>query len=132
MLVVGANVSLGALWSANDLVTLLLMNFFYMQILDAEKPATLARLWQRVCDFCFTKPKHIKAFLERCLARLDHMEEAGLQPEAFVKNVRRKLRKVKAEWVSKPREPTLNLKHSIFLDQLRHNNALRLVEEDPD
>lgn len=115
MLAAGAHTFLGALWNANDLVTLLQMMFFYMGIVCAEEPTTLARLWQRASLMLYVaQPHQIEAMLKAYLKRLDDMEESGLQPDAFVKNGRRKLQKAVDEWVSKSGLPALNLKHPYF------------------
>ena len=117
MLAAGAHTFLGALWSANDLVTLLQMMFFYSQILDQEEPITLARLWHQASLMLYVaEPHQIKAMLEAYLLRLDRMEESGAQPDKFVKNGRRKLQKAAEEWVSAESSgsPALNLKHPYF------------------
>ena len=137
MLAAGANAFLGALWSANDLVTMLLMILFYTQLLDAKAPVTLTRLWHQACLMLYVaEPGQIKALLGSFVARWDKMEEKGLCPDAFVKNGRRKLEKARDEWISKSGEPTLNLKHPYFWANFvmigNANNALRLAEEPQD
>ena len=115
MLAAGAHTFLGALWNANDFVTLLQMMFLYSQLLGEEEPITLARLWHQASLMLYVaEPHQIKAMLEAYLRRLDWMEESGLQPDAFVKNGRRKLQKAADEWVSESGSPALNLKHPYF------------------
>ena len=137
MLAAGANAFLGALWSANDLVTMLLMTLFYTQILDAKEPVTLARLWHQACLMLYVaKPEQVKALLGSFVARWDRMERDGLWPNAYVKNGRRKLEKARDEWISRSGEPTLNLKHPYFWANYvmigNANNALRVAEEPQD
>lgn len=115
MLAAGAHTFLGALWNANDLVTLLHMMMFYTQLVDAEEPITLARLWQQASLMLYVaEPHQIKAMLEGYLKRLNDMEKSGLQPDAFVRNGRRKLQKAVDEWISESGLPALNLKHPYF------------------
>ena len=115
MLAAGAHTFLGGLWNANDLVTLLQMMYFYMGAVGAEEPITLARLWHRASLMLYVaEPHQIKAMLEAYLKILDAMEESGLQPDAFVRNGRRKLQKAVNEWVSESGLPALNLKHPYF------------------
>ena len=115
VLAAGAHTFLGALWNANDLVTLLQMMYFYMEVVLAEEPITLARLWHRASLMLYVaQPHQIKAMLEGYLKRLDVLEESGSQPDAFVKNGRRKLQKAVDEWISESGSPALNLKHPYF------------------
>ena len=115
MLAAGAHTFLGALWSANDLVTLLQMMLFYSQLRYEKEPITLARLWHQATLMLYVaQPDVIKTLLQAYLKGLDAMEESGLRPEAFVKNGRRKLQKALDEWVSESGSPALNLKHPYF------------------
>ena len=138
MLAAGANAFLGALWSANDLVTMLLMTLFYTNIqIAAKEPITLARLWHQACLMLYVaEPEQIKSLLEGFVARWDRMERDGLRPDTYVKNGRRKLEKARDEWISKSGEPTLNLKHPYlwanFVMIGNANNKLVLVEESQD
>ena len=70
MLAAGAHAFLGALWTANDLITMLLIMFFYMQIVRAEEPITLAKLWQSASLMLYmAEPHQIKALLDSYLKR---------------------------------------------------------------
>ena len=115
ILAAGAHVYVGALWAANDLVTMIHMNMFYVWLASMEKPTRLADIWRQATLFLYlAKPYQIKELLASFLARWDDMEAAGLLPNQFVRNGRRKLQKAIGEWITPSGEPVLDLKHPYY------------------
>ena len=115
ILAAGAHVYLGALWAANDLVTMIHMILFYVQLALTERPTRLAELWHQATRMLyFAKPYQIKGLLTSYLGRWDDIEAAGLLPNQFVRNGRRKLQKSIDEWITPSGEPVLDLKHLYY------------------
>ncbi|MCJ1377613.1 hypothetical protein MMC17_000708 [Xylographa soralifera] len=92
ILAAGAHVYVGALWTANDLVTMIQMIMFYVELATMDKPTRLADVWgQATRMLYFAEPYQIMGLLAAYLDRWDNIEAAGLLPNQFVRNGRRKL-----------------------------------------
>ncbi|MCJ1290509.1 hypothetical protein MMC34_002048 [Xylographa carneopallida] len=115
VLAAGARVYVGALWTANDLVTMIHMIMFYLELASTTEPRRLADIWgQATRILYFARPYHIKGLLEGYLKRWDDIEAAGLLPNQFVRNGRRKLQKAIDEWITPSGEPVLDLTHPYY------------------
>ncbi|MCJ1437293.1 hypothetical protein MMC27_006679 [Xylographa pallens] len=115
ILAAGAHVYVGALWTANDLVTMIHMILFYMELAMMEKPTRLADVWRQATLFLYiAKPYQIKGLLASFHTRWDDIEAAGLLPNQFVRNGRRKLQKAIDEWITPSGEPALDLTHPYY------------------
>ena len=114
-LAAGAHVYMGSLWAANDIITMIHMMMFYTEIASTEEPKSMAEFWSQATRMLyFAEPHHILDLLKGFIARWDIMVSAGMFPDQFVRNGRRKLQKVIDEWITPSGEPVLNLKHPYF------------------
>ncbi|MCJ1283432.1 hypothetical protein MMC26_002761 [Xylographa opegraphella] len=115
ILAAGSHVYVGALWTANDLVTMIHMILFYVELASMEKPARLANVWRQATRMLyFAEPYLIKGLLTAYLGRWDEIEAAGLLPNQFVRNGRRKLQKAIVEWLTPSGQAALDLKHPYY------------------
>ncbi|KAH6718713.1 CHAT domain-containing protein [Leptodontidium sp. MPI-SDFR-AT-0119] len=99
VLAAGAGTFLGALWEVDNLATMILMHFFYTNIIALPSPSrnsiTIAQCWQRAIEaMADSRPEQAAPLIEQILWTWDRMEQEGLEPGKFSKEGKNKLERL--------------------------------------
>ncbi|KFZ23190.1 hypothetical protein V502_02331 [Pseudogymnoascus sp. VKM F-4520 (FW-2644)] len=112
LLAVGANLFLGALWSSNDLTTLIHMWLFYSEIFRSGSGQSFARSWQiAVRHLMASTLEDVRKILDHFLCIWDKWEMDGKAPNSFVVNGRAKIEEVINSLTTENGDPLVDLTH---------------------
>ncbi|MCJ1385652.1 hypothetical protein MMC17_008775 [Xylographa soralifera] len=115
LLSAGANAFIGALWSVNDVATLIHMWLFYMAVRAGHGGISIAEKWSWATTFLFLMETSEKInFLQRMMDIWDALERGEKNPNEMVRNGRAKLQLAIDELSTAEGARKLNFRHPHF------------------